>query len=83
MDMAAIPDFSAGAMENWGLILYRETYLMHDEELSGAVNKETVTDVMAHVSNCSITFTKYFASLNFTGISSSMVWKHRHDEMVE
>ena len=48
MDMAAIPDFSAGAMENWGLITYRETLLLYDEEKSAITNKESVTDVMAH-----------------------------------
>ena len=28
MDMAAIPDFQAGAMENWGIIGYRNTFLV-------------------------------------------------------
>ena len=35
MDMAAIPDFAAGAMENWGLITYRERLLLFDKDLSG------------------------------------------------
>jgi aminopeptidase N len=32
--MVAIPDFAAGAMENWGLITYREAALMADEKSS-------------------------------------------------
>lgn len=48
MDMAAIPDFSAGAMENWGLITYRERLLLFDDQLSSAIDKENVAVVMAH-----------------------------------
>ena len=47
-DHAAIPDFSAGAMENWGLVLYRETALLHDEATSSLSNKYWVSLVMAH-----------------------------------
>lgn len=32
MTSAAVPDFGAGAMENWGLITYKEQYLIGDED---------------------------------------------------
>ncbi|XP_038058558.1 uncharacterized protein LOC119729837 [Patiria miniata] len=47
-DMVAVPDFSAGAMENWGLILYRETALLYDPELNSASNKQRVAVVVSH-----------------------------------
>ncbi|KAK8734033.1 hypothetical protein OTU49_017450 [Cherax quadricarinatus] len=47
-DMIAIPDFSAGAMENWGLITYRETAMLYDPEVSSARNKQRVAIVVSH-----------------------------------
>lgn len=43
----ALPDFSAGAMENWGLVTYREIYLLVDEN-STALSRQTVALVVAH-----------------------------------
>ncbi|KAF2749750.1 hypothetical protein M011DRAFT_465417 [Sporormia fimetaria CBS 119925] len=48
MDMIAIPDFSAGAMENWGLITYRVVDLLIDEKVSGASTKQRVAEVVQH-----------------------------------
>lgn len=48
MDMVAIPDFSAGAMENWGLITYRVVDLLFDEKTSGAGTKKRVAEVVQH-----------------------------------
>ncbi|KAI3372644.1 hypothetical protein L3Q82_023117, partial [Scortum barcoo] len=47
-DLAAIPDFQSGAMENWGLTTYRETALLYDPEKSSASDKLGLTKVIAH-----------------------------------
>ncbi|PSN60535.1 hypothetical protein BS50DRAFT_579067 [Corynespora cassiicola Philippines] len=48
MDMVAIPDFSAGAMENWGLVTYRVVDLLIDEKVSGASVKQRVAETVQH-----------------------------------
>ncbi|KAK6617705.1 hypothetical protein RUM44_005293 [Polyplax serrata] len=48
MDMIAIPDFSSGAMENWGLITYREVALLYDSKISTASSQVYVASVVAH-----------------------------------
>jgi puromycin-sensitive aminopeptidase len=48
LDLIAIPDFAAGAMENWGAVTYRETALLVDEEHSSTINKQWVAVVIAH-----------------------------------
>lgn len=47
-DHVAVPDFGAGAMENWGLITYRETALIADETKSSINARQYVTAVIAH-----------------------------------
>ncbi|KAM8893465.1 aminopeptidase Ey-like [Spinachia spinachia] len=47
-DQIALPDFSAGAMENWGLITYRETALLYDPGVSSNGDKEWVATVISH-----------------------------------
>ncbi|MFA7310175.1 MAG: M1 family metallopeptidase [Candidatus Paceibacterota bacterium] len=48
LDLIAIPDFSAGAMENWGAITYRESALLVDPVHSSTMNKQWVALVIAH-----------------------------------
>ncbi|OAL06541.1 hypothetical protein IQ06DRAFT_208141 [Phaeosphaeriaceae sp. SRC1lsM3a] len=48
MDMIAIPDFSAGAMENWGLVTYRVVDVLIDEKVSGAAVKQRVAETVQH-----------------------------------
>ncbi|KAL2722861.1 glutamyl aminopeptidase-like [Vespula squamosa] len=53
LDLVGIPDFAAGAMENWGLITFRETELIYSEEHSSCENIKsvalTVTHELAHM----------------------------------
>ena len=44
----ALPDFSAGAMENWGLVTYREAYLLLDPDNTSLDMKQLVATVITH-----------------------------------
>lgn len=48
MDMIAIPDFAAGAMENWGLVTYRETAMLYQPNVSTSSSQHRVASVIAH-----------------------------------
>ena len=48
MDLLAIPDFAAGAMENWGAVTYRETAILVDPEESSAGTRQRVAIIVAH-----------------------------------
>ncbi|MDR3747377.1 MAG: M1 family metallopeptidase [Acidobacteriota bacterium] len=48
LDQIAVPDFQAGAMENWGAIIYRETALLIDDKTSSVGAKQAVAETIAH-----------------------------------
>lgn len=47
-DLLAVHEFTHGAMENWGLITYRTTAVLFDEETSESAYKTRVVYVVAH-----------------------------------
>ncbi len=47
-DHVALPDFSSGAMENWGLITYREIALLADPATTTVASKQYIATVVSH-----------------------------------
>lgn len=47
-DHVALPDFSSGAMENWGLVTYREIALLADPKTISVSGKQYIAEVVAH-----------------------------------
>jgi puromycin-sensitive aminopeptidase len=48
LDMIAIPDFAFGAMENLGLVTYRDSALLVDPETASLAEKQRVAEVVSH-----------------------------------
>jgi aminopeptidase N len=48
LDQVALPDFEAGAMENWGLITYREVALLADPNNRSQSSEQYVSMVIGH-----------------------------------
>ena len=47
-DHVALPDFSSGAMENWGLITYREIALLADPKTTSISSRHYIAMVISH-----------------------------------
>ena len=48
IDMVALPDFAAGAMENFGLITYREILLLVDPSTATQLELQRIANVVSH-----------------------------------
>ena len=48
LDVLAVPDFAAGAMENTAAIFYRETDLLADAKSASVSTRKTIASVLAH-----------------------------------
>uniref|UniRef100_A0A8D8Y0U5 Aminopeptidase n=2 Tax=Cacopsylla melanoneura TaxID=428564 RepID=A0A8D8Y0U5_9HEMI len=48
IDLVAVPDFSCGAMENWGLVTYREACLLVDSQNTSAITRQNIALVVGH-----------------------------------
>jgi len=48
IDLIAVPDFAAGAMENWGAMTFRESLMLGDEKKSSMRTKQNIALTLAH-----------------------------------
>ena len=48
LDTIAVPDFGAGAMENWGLIVFKDSFLLYKEGVSSVKSKHLIAHITAH-----------------------------------
>ncbi|XP_012288916.1 aminopeptidase N [Orussus abietinus] len=66
MDQVAVPHFRAGAMENWGLVTYRETSLLYHPNITTTARKHSIGSVISHE----------FAHQWFGNLVSPKWWKY-------
>ena len=48
LDLIAVPDFAAGAMENWGAIIFRDRLLLIDPDRSSVNVRKSVASIISH-----------------------------------
>ena len=48
LDMVAVPDFAAGAMENTAAIFYREADLLADSATASVLTRKNIASILAH-----------------------------------
>lgn len=48
LDIVAMPDYIAVAMENWGLCLYRESWMLYDPKVTSITRKRIIRNAVTH-----------------------------------
>jgi len=48
LDIVAVGDFAFGAMENWGLMTFRDTIILFDPEKSSTLDEDSLTQIVCH-----------------------------------
>ncbi|XP_065223349.1 aminopeptidase N-like [Planococcus citri] len=48
IDVVAVPDFGAGGMENWGMVTFKERFVLTDESTSSAQHRHKITQLISH-----------------------------------
>lgn len=60
MDQFACPIFFFGAMENWGLVLYREPFILFNEAIDRTMDRDRIITIIAHEFAVSVQFASNF-----------------------
>lgn len=47
-DHITVPDFNFGAMENWGIVIYKEELIFYDENETDEIHYEMIARVLYH-----------------------------------
>lgn len=79
--MIALADFAAGAMENWGLVTFRDNLVLFDPQRSSTQSEEAIATVVTHELGHQV---RIFFKIFITTISKFIlvVRKSGHYEMV-
>lgn len=48
LDLIGLPEFVSGAMENWGLVAYKEVYVLYSDTESSAKDMRQIASVIGH-----------------------------------
>ena len=68
----AIPDFALGGMENWGLVMYRESVLLYNPTINSAADRQKVCSVLAHELSHQVAYHSFYDILNIIDIISKV-----------
>ncbi|KAK6055496.1 hypothetical protein COOONC_06998 [Cooperia oncophora] len=76
IDLLALDDFSEGAMENWGLVTFRDSTLLHADGIASALAKEQIALVICHEIAHQVRFFRLYNFAPEVFVTTNQTFKH-------